>query len=71
MNDNKFTEQELDVCRNTDMAALAESLGYTVSHHHKWQTLKEAQHIVIKQNSRYYDNYKKEWGLSFLLLCDL
>ena len=62
MNDNKFTEQELDVCRNTDMAALAESLGYTVSHHHKWQTLKEAQHIVIKQNSRYYDNYKKEWG---------
>lgn len=62
MNDKKITEQELDVCMNTDMAALAESLGYTVSHHHKWQTLKEAQHIVIKQNSRYYDNYKKEWG---------
>lgn len=44
------------------MASLAESLGYTVTHHHKWQTLKEAQHIVIKQNTRYYDNYKKEWG---------
>ena len=62
MSDNKFTDQELDICRSTDMAALAESLGYTVTHHHKWQTLKEAQHIVIKQNTRYYDNYKKEWG---------
>lgn len=62
MSDNKFTDQELDICRNTDVAALAESLGYTVTHHHKWQTLKEAQHIVIKQNTRYYDNYKKEWG---------
>lgn len=62
MSDNKFTDQELDICRSTDMAALAESLGYTVTHHHKWQTLKEAQHIVIKQNARYYDNYKKEWG---------
>lgn len=70
MNDNKFTDQELDVCRNTDMAALAESLGYTVTRHNKWQTLKEAQHIVIKNGTQYYDNYKREWGDAVTFLRD-
>jgi len=62
MNDNRFTEQEMAVCRNTDIGALAEAFGYTVSRHNNWQTLKEAKHIVIKGSNRYYDNYKNEWG---------
>ena len=62
MPESKFTEQEMVVARSTDLAELFESEGYTVMRRGNWQTLKEAQHIVIKGNNRYYDNYKKEWG---------
>ena len=62
MNDNRFTDREMEVVKGTDMAALAESLGYTVTRRKNWGILKEAQHIVIKNNNRYYDNYKREWG---------
>ena len=30
MKDNKFSDQELEIAANTDIASLAESLGYTV-----------------------------------------
>lgn len=62
MKDNKFSDQELEVAANTDIASLAESFGYTVDRKHRWGIIKEAQHIVIKENNRFYDNYKKVWG---------
>ena len=62
MNDNKFTDQELQIAANTDIASLAESFGYSVDRKKNWGVIKEAQHIVIKKNNRFYDNYKKEWG---------
>lgn len=62
MSDSKFTDQEMDIVRNTDLPELAEALGYTTEKKGKWHFLKEAQHIVIKENTRYYDNYKREWG---------
>ena len=62
MKDNKFSDHELEVAANTDITALAESFGYTVDHKRRWGVIKEAQHIVIKENNRFYDNYKKVWG---------
>ena len=62
MKDNKFSDQELEVAANTDITALAESFGFTVDRKHRWGIIKEAQHIVIKENNRFYDNYKKVWG---------
>ena len=62
MSDNKFTDQEMTVVTNTDICSLAETFGYTVEHRKKWSFLKEARHVVIKENTRFYDNYKKEWG---------
>ena len=62
MKDNKFSDQELEVAANTDIVSLAESLGYTVDRKNRWGIIKEAQHIVIKENNRFYDNYKKVWG---------
>ena len=70
MNDNRFTDREMEVVKGTDMAALAESLGYTVTRRKNWGILKEAQHIVIKNNNRYYDNYKREWGDAVTFLQD-
>lgn len=70
MSDNKFTDQEMDIVRNTDLTEIAESLGYTTEKKGKWHFLKEAQHIVIKENSRYYDNYKREWGDAVTFLRD-
>ena len=43
MKDNKFSDQELEVAANTDIASLAESLGYTVDRKNRWSIIKEAQ----------------------------
>ena len=62
MRDNKYTCEEMDIVRSTDLTALAEAFGHEVQAKGRWHFLKDAQHIVIKERIRYYDNYKQEWG---------
>ncbi len=62
MKDNKYTCEEMEIARFTDLPSLAESFGYDVQSRGRWHFLKDAQHIVIKDRTRYYDNYKREWG---------
>lgn len=70
MSDNRFTDQEMSIARSADLPALAESFGYDVHQKGKWHLLKDAKHIVIKDRSRYYDNYKQEWGDAITFLQD-
>ena len=69
MRDSRFTEQEIGYVRETDAAALAETMGYTVKRLGSWRTREEAQHIRIKGN-RYYDNYQQKWGDAITFLQD-
>lgn len=62
MSDSKYTYEEMEIARFTDLPTLAEAFGYEAQSRGHSHTLKEAQHIVIKNRTRYYDNYKREWG---------
>ena len=70
MKDNKFTYEEMESARFTDLPALAESFGHEVQARGRWHFLKDAQHIVIKNRTRYFDNYKQEWGDAITFLED-
>lgn len=70
MRDNKYTYEEMENARFTDLPALAEAFGHEVQARGRWHFLKDAQHIVIKGCTRYYDNYKREWGDAITFLQD-
>lgn len=69
MRDSRFTDQEMEQARETDVPALAEATGYTVLRKGSWRTLEEARHIRIKGN-RYYDNYQRKWRDAITFLQD-
>ncbi len=52
----------MEIARSVSITGLAESAGYTLQRRGSWHILKEAQHVVIKPNNRYFDGYKREWG---------
>lgn len=60
----------MEIARSVSVTGLAESAGYTLQRRGSWYTLKEAQHVVIKPNNRYYDGYKREWGDAITFLQD-
>ena len=62
MSDSRYTYEEMEIARFTDLPALAESFGHEVQARGRWHFLKDAQHIVIKNRTRYFDNYKQDWG---------
>lgn len=62
MPDNRFTDQEMAIARSADLPQIAEAFGYDVQQKGKWHFLKDARHIVIKDRSRYFDNYERKWG---------
>lgn len=70
MNDSRYTYEEMEIARFTDLPNLAEAFGYEVQARGRWHFLKDAQHIVIKNRTRYFDNYKQEWGDAITFLED-
>ena len=70
MSDSRYTYEEMEIARFTDLPTLAESFGHEVQARGRWHFLKEAQHIVIKNRTRYYDNYKQQWGDAITFLQD-
>lgn len=70
MSDSRYTYEEMEIARFTDLPALAESFGHEVQARGRWHFLKDAQHIVIKNRTRYFDNYKQEWGDAITFLED-
>jgi len=57
-----FTDDELDIARQTDLPDLLISLGYQVRSKGSYHTLAEMPHIMIKRGTSYYDNYEHAWG---------
>lgn len=57
-----FTDEELDIARQTDLPDLFTSLGYEVKSKGSYHTLAEMPHIMIKYRTSYYDNYERAWG---------
>lgn len=49
MKDDKFSDQELEVAANTDIAVLIESFGYTVDRKNRWGVIKEASTLLTKK----------------------
>ena len=70
MSDSRYTYEEMEIARFTDLPNLAEAFGYEVQARGRWHFLKDAQHIVIKNRTRYFDNYKQEWGDAITFLED-
>ena len=70
MNDSRYTYEEMEIARFTDLPNLAEAFGYEVQARGRWHFLKDVQHIVIKNRTRYFDNYKQEWGDAITFLED-
>jgi len=70
MSDSKYTYEEMEIARFTDIPNLAEAFGHEVQARGRWHFLKGAQHIVIKNRTRYFDNYKQEWGDAITFLED-
>lgn len=70
MKDNKYTYEEMEIARSTDLPNLAEAFGHEVQIRGRWHFIKDAQHIVIKNRTRYYDNYKQQWGDAITFLQD-
>lgn len=60
----------MDAARSASITELAEEAGYTLIRRGSWYSLKEAKHIIIKANNRYYDGYKHEWGDAITFLED-
>ena len=52
----------MDAARSSSITEPAEEAGYTLIRRGSWYSLKEAKHIIIKANNRYYDGYKHEWA---------
>lgn len=57
-----FTDDELDIARQTGLPNLLSSLGYQVKPKGNCHTLTEMPHIMIKRRVSYYDNYEQAWG---------
>lgn len=57
-----FTDDEMDIARQTDLPDLLASLGYQVHPKGSYHTLAEMPHIMIKRRISYYDNYEQAWG---------
>ncbi|WP_258106857.1 DUF3991 and toprim domain-containing protein [Christensenella minuta] len=57
-----FTDDEMDIVRQTDLPDLFTSLGYQVKSKGSYHTLAEMPHIMIKRRTGYYDNYERTWG---------
>ena len=70
MSDSRYTYEEMEIARFTDIPTLAEAFGYEAQSRGHSHTLKEAQHIIIRNRTRYYDNYKQEWGDAITFLED-
>lgn len=70
MSDSRYTYEEMEIARFTDLPNLSEAFGYEVQARGRWHFLKDAQHIVIKNRTRYFDNYKQEWGDAITFLED-
>ena len=45
MRDNKYTYEEMENARFTDLPALAEAFGHEVQARGRWHFLKDAQHM--------------------------
>ena len=45
MNDSRYTYEEMEIARFTDLPALAESFGHEVQARGRWHFLKDAQHM--------------------------
>lgn len=63
-----FTDEELDIARQTDLPDLFASLGYQVRTKGSYYTLAEIPHIMIKRRTSYYDNYERAWGDAIIFL---
>lgn len=63
-----FTDDELDIARQTGLPDLLSSLGYEVKPKGNYHTLVEMPHIMIKRRTSYYDNYGRVWGNAITFL---
>lgn len=54
MEDNRFTEEELEIAKRVDLTAVASNLGYTVRRVGKYYTLKEMDSIRIYDKSHWF-----------------
>ena len=54
MEDNRFTEEELEIAKRVDLTAVASNLGYTVRRVGKYYTLKEMDSIRIYDRSHWF-----------------
>lgn len=60
--DPPFTDNEMNVVRQTDLPNLLSKLGYQVKPKGNYHTLAEMPHIMIKCRIGHYDNYERTWG---------
>ena len=54
MEDNRFTEEELEIAKRVDLTAVASNLGYTVKRVGRYYTLKEMDSIRIYDRSHWF-----------------
>ena len=59
----RFTEEELAIAKQTDLCAVAKSLGYTIKRVGKYHTLKEMDSIRIYDRSYCLDQ-RNQWERS-------
>ena len=58
----KFTQDEIGIAKQTDLCAVASSMGYTVKRVGKYHTLKEMDSIRIYDRTHWYRWSEKKGG---------